>query len=192
MNANSVLLFSTTAPSRDGGFLTPAILSRRLEEINNTLCPITYDPIPLRNAMISNAGKVTQDVPILRPGVFPSCGHVFQLPPPQINNTLKSCPTCRHPGHMIPLLLQTAPTFLRVDATFTNVIPCGHAFSDELARRMSAVALPTNDFLIDTTEAREWANSLSGRRRRCWFCGAGFFVSEVRKLYLDTEGATEE
>jgi len=93
---------------------------------------------------------------------------------------------------MIPLLLQTAPTMLAVDAEFTHVLPCGHAVSEELGRRMAGVPLPTNDLLSGETEAKDWVSCLSGRRRRCWFCGEGFYVTELRRLYFEMEEVHEE
>src|SRR5205814_4318716 len=109
VNANLILLFSTSPPSKEKEYLTPEILSARLDEIKNTLCPITFDHIPLRNAMISNAGIQPRNAPISpflldlptshvddnsneldRAGVFPTCGHVFLLPPPPINARLTS------------------------------------------------------------------------------------------------------
>jgi hypothetical protein len=170
--------------------------------MKNTLCPITFDQIPMRNAMISNVNPRNVFAPFilspplhedqeesgkLRAGVFPSCGHVFELLPAHIIAGLTSCPTCRVPGHMIPLLLQCAPTFLPVDAVYTHILPCGHAVSEELGKRMASIALPTNDLLLGETEAEDWGNCLSGRRRRCWFCGAGFYSTELKRLYLDMD-----
>jgi len=199
VNANSVLLFTTIPPSKDSDYLTPEFLSTRLEAITDTLCPITYDPLPMRNAMMSTAGAplaLRIDLPppssptkddevalVDRAGVFPACGHVFQLPPPHIR--LTSCPKCRVIGKMVPLVLQTAPTFLARDAEFTHVLPCGHAVSEALGRRMTAVALPTNELLLGETEARIWGTCLSGRKRRCWFCGTGFYATDVKKLYFE-------
>jgi hypothetical protein len=202
VNANSVLLFNTTPPSKESDYLTPEKLSSRLDEMRNTLCPITYEPIPLRNAMISNVGNPPPHSPIppillqnptsdtdfpIRAGVFPSCGHVFQLPPPNLNSRLLNCPKCRVAGRMIPLLLQTAPTLLRVQEEFTHVLPCGHAVSEELGKRMGSVGLPSNDLLVGETEAKMWGICLTGRRRRCWFCGTGFYPSEMKKLYFERE-----
>ena len=168
--------------------------------MNQALCPITYDRIPLRNAMISNASPRNVFAPFLSPpipdneetnktraGVFPSCGHVFELLPPHLKDRLTTCPQCRTPGRMIPLLLQCAPTFLPLDAEFTHVLPCGHAVSEALGRRMASVAVPTNDLLSGETEAKDWGDCLSGRRRRCWFCGAGFYSTELKKLYFEFE-----
>jgi len=199
VNANSVLLFTTIPPSKDSDYLTPEVLSTRLEAITDTLCPITYDPLPLRNAMMSTAGaplpfrtdiplpssptKEDGPTPVDRAGVFPACGHVFHLPPPHIR--LTSCPKCRVIGKMVPLVLQTAPTFLAKDAEFTHVLPCGHAVSEALGKRMAAVALPTNELLLGETEARIWGISLSRRKRRCWFCGTGFYATDVKKLYFE-------
>ena len=71
---------------------------------------------------------------------------------------------------------------------------------------MKAVALPTNDVLsgefvngglafggawgrdkLIGREGEEWASLLVGRRRRCWFCGAGFYPGEVQKLYFEVQ-----
>ena len=204
VNANSVLLFTTVSPFKDNEYLTSESLSARLEAINDTLCPITYDHIPLRNAMISNVGMQPRNAPVSpfllalstpsaedsvvrRPGVFPTCGHVFELPSPQSNHRLTSCPKCRVAGRMIPLLLQTAPTLLPKDAEFTHVLPCGHAMSEELGKRMSLMGLPTNDLLLGETEAKTWGSSLSGRRRRCWFCGGGFYPADLKRLYFERD-----
>jgi hypothetical protein len=87
---------------------------------------------------------------------------------------------------MIPLLLQTAPTLLEMDAEFTKVIPCGHAVSEKLARRMRLVGLPTNEMLGEEGfEGGDWADCLVGGKRRCWFCGEGFLPEEVQSLYFD-------
>jgi Pellino len=195
VNANSVLLFTTVPPSKDPDFLTPEVLSSRLEAITDTLCPITYDQIPMRKAMMSTAGAPIQldlalpspptDEAADRAGVFPACGHVFQLPPPHIR--LTSCPKCRVIGKMVPLVLQTAPTFLAKDAEFTHVLPCGHAVSEALGKRMVAVPLPTNELLLGETEARTWGICLSGRKRRCWFCGTGLYATDLKKLYFEHE-----
>jgi hypothetical protein len=212
VNANSVLLYTTIPPSRDSDYLTPDILSARLDQIHNTLCPITYDHIPLRTAMISNAGitpghsspvtlftpnlpthhespdsDATDSSSIRRAGVFPLCGHVFELPPPHLNARLTSCPKCRVVGRMVPLLLQTAPTFLAPDADFTHVLPCGHAMNLELGTRMGSMALPTNDMLVGEAEAKAWGICLSGRQRRCWFCGGAFYSSDLKKLYFEQD-----
>jgi len=206
VNANSVLLFTTTPPSKDLDYLTASTLSARLDEVRDTLCPITYESIPLRNAMLSNAGTQPRNAPISpflldpphhnladdppsddfrRAGVFPTCGHVFELPPTHLNDRLTSCPKCRIPGRMIPLLLQTAPTFMSKDAEFTHVLPCGHAVSLELGERMASMGLPTNDLLLGETEAGAWGVCLAGRRRRCWFCGTGFYQTDLKKLYFE-------
>jgi hypothetical protein len=204
INANSVLLFTTIPPSKDIDYLTPKVLSTRLEAVTNALCPITYDPLPMRKAMMSATGAPLQrassplqpDPPLPSPvkedeaavdraGVFPACGHVFQLPPPHIR--LTSCPKCRVICRIVPLVLQTAPTFLAVDAEFTHVLPCGHAVSEALGRRMAALALPTNELLLGETEARTWGICLSGRKRRCWFCGTGFYATDLKKLYFEHE-----
>jgi len=87
---------------------------------------------------------------------------------------------------MIPLLLQCAPTFLR-NADYTHVLPCGHGVSEMLGKRMASVGLPTNDMLVGETDARDWGDCLCARRRRCWFCGAGFYPNELRRLYLEME-----
>lgn len=154
--------------------------------------------------MISNAGIQPRNAPISpylldltipqdfssqleRAGVFPICGHVFQLPPPHLNIRLTSCPKCRTVGRMIPLVLQTAPTFFPVDAEFTHVLPCGHAVSLELGKRMAGVPLPTNELLLGDTEAKTWGFCLAGRKRRCWFCGTGFYSTELKKLYFEQE-----
>lgn len=71
---------------------------------------------------------------------------------------------------------------------------------------MKAVALPTNDVLsgefvngglafggawgrdkLIGREGEEWASLLVGRRRRCWFCGGGFYPGEVQKLYFEVQ-----
>lgn len=208
VNANSVLLFTTTLPSKDSEYFSTETLSTRLDQIKNTLCPITYDHIPLRNAMISNTGiaprnsvispflldlpthkdhDLTDSDSLRRAGVFPVCGHVFELPPLHLNNRLTSCPKCRIVGKMIPLVLQTAPTFLRLDSEFTHVLPCGHAVSEELGKRMASVALPTNDLLLGETDARMWGFCLAGRKRRCWFCGMGFYPTDLKKLYFEQD-----
>lgn len=206
-----MLLFSTVPPSKDSEYFSAETLSTRLDEIKNTLCPITYDHIPLRSAMISNAGIQPRNSPIppflldppthdhndisnsisttsvRRAGVFPTCGHVFELPAPHLNNRLTSCPKCRTIGRMIPLVLQTAPTFLTVDSEFTHVLPCGHAVSEELGKRMASVALPTNELLMGQTDARTWGFVLAGRKRRCWFCGMGFYPTDLKKLYFEQD-----
>jgi len=87
----------------------------------------------------------------------------------------------------VPLLLQTAPTFLARDAEFTHVLPCGHATSLELGMRMVGVGLPTNELLMGDTEARTWGTCLAGRKRRCWFCGGGFYATDLKKLYFEQE-----
>ena len=92
---------------------------------------------------------------------------------------------------MIPLLLQTAPTFLALDAEFTHVLPCGHAMSLELGTRMSSFALPTNDMLVGEMEAKAWGLCLAGRQRRCWFCGGGFYPSDLKKLYFEQDGGEQ-
>jgi hypothetical protein len=88
---------------------------------------------------------------------------------------------------MVPLLLQTAPTFLAKNAEFTHVLPCGHAMSWELGMRMAGVALPTNELLMGDTEARTWGTVLAGRKRRCWFCGGGSYATDLKKLYFENE-----
>jgi hypothetical protein len=92
---------------------------------------------------------------------------------------------------MVPLVLQTAPTFLPLNSEFTHVLPCGHAVSEELGNKMANVALPTNDLLMGETEGRTWGVCLSGRRRRCWFCGMGFYPSDLKKLYFEQEDTEE-
>jgi hypothetical protein len=208
VNANSVLLFTTIPPSRANvDFLTPTTLSARLDRRKPMLCPITFDQIPLRNAMISNAGAAFRNIvmpssthspqeqdptenesnPLRRAGVFPNCGHVFELPPPHLNNRLTSCPKCRVVGRMVPLLLQTAPTLLPFESEYTHVLPCGHAVSLELGKRFAAVALPTNELLMGVTDAATWGVCLGGRKRRCWFCGAGFYATDLKKLYFEED-----
>ena len=118
-----------------------------------------------------------------RAAVFPQCGHVFELPPPHIN--LTSCPKCRAVGSLRPLLLQTAPTLFSLEEEFTHVLPCGHAVTEELGRRMAGVALPSNDLLMGDTEATAWGNCLSGRRRRCWLCGGGFYPNDLKTLFFE-------
>jgi len=86
---------------------------------------------------------------------------------------------------MIPLLLQIAPTLLDLDAAFTKVIPCGHAVSESLAKRMSIMGLPTNEILQGEMEKMDWGECLVGTKRRCWFCGTGFIPKEVQTLYFD-------
>jgi hypothetical protein len=199
VNANSVLLFTTKPPSKDTEYLTPQSLSTRLEEITtSTLCPITLDTLPLKNAMASQISAniptplIVAFSPPLEPnspatpraGVFPQCGHVYALPPQNI--TLTSCPKCRVVGRMIPLLVQTGPTFLPLDAEFTHVLPCGHAVSEALGRKMAGVPLPSNDLLLADTEARMWGLCLAGRRRRCWFCGGGFYPSDLKRLFFES------
>jgi hypothetical protein len=93
---------------------------------------------------------------------------------------------------MIPLVLQTAPTFFPVDAEFTHVLPCGHAVSLELGKRMASVPLPTNELLSGDTEAKSWGFCLAGRKRRCWFCGTGFYAGELKKLYFEQENDQEQ
>lgn len=88
---------------------------------------------------------------------------------------------------MIPLVLQTAPTFFPIDAEYTHVLPCGHAVSLELGKRMASVPLPTNELLLGNTEARTWGFCLAGRKRRCWFCGMGFYPSDLKKLYFERD-----
>jgi len=79
---------------------------------------------------------------------------------------------------------------------FTRVLPCGHALGEELGRRMGGVALPSNDLLLGDTEASAWGKCLGGRRRRCWFCGAGFYPHDLKKLYFEEreegQGGVEE
>lgn len=197
VNANSVLLFTTKPPSKDTEYLTPQSLSTHLEEITTTLCPITLDALPLKNAMASqispnipspqffpHSPSLESDSPDSpRAGVFPQCGHVYALPPQNI--TLTSCPKCRVVGRMVPLLVQTGPTFIPLDAEFTHVLPCGHAVTEALGRKMAGVPLPTNDLLLGDTEARAWGMCLAGRRRRCWFCGGGFYPNELKRLFFE-------
>ena len=90
---------------------------------------------------------------------------------------------------MIPLLLQTGPTFLAKDAEFTHVLPCGHAVNEELGRRMASVGLPTNDLLLGETEAKAWGICLVSRKRRCWFCGGGFHPTDLKKLYFEKDSS---
>jgi hypothetical protein len=200
-----VLLFTTTPPSKDSEYLTPETLSTRLEQITTTLCPITLDTINLRNAMASQISHPLPSSPpifdlspdpdadpdtystLRRAGVFPQCGHVYELPPPHINANLILCPKCRVVGRMIPLIVQTGPTLISLDAEFTHVIPCGHAVSQELGEKMASVPLPTNDLLLGDTEAKAWGDALLGRRRRCWLCGGGFYSSELKRLFFETK-----
>ena len=57
----------------------------------------------------------------------------------------------------------------------------------ELGMRMAGVALPTNELLMGDTEVRTWGAVLVGRKRRCWFCGCGFYATDLKKLFFETE-----
>jgi len=140
VNADSVLLFTSISPSRDKDFLTPAALASRLEQMKSILCPITLEQIDLNNAMISNALRPPRSTVSVRAspsteeaiysnaaraGVFPKCGHVFELPRPHINARLVACPKCRVPGLMVPLVLQTAHTFMTRTMSILMFCPVG-------------------------------------------------------------------
>ena len=206
VNAESVLLFSTIPPSQDQRFLTPTVLQRYLEQEKTIFCPITFDPIPFNNSMVSGRlypgilipvptlASARNDIDLYanrsgRPGVFPKCGHIFELPPSHIK--LESCPKCRTKGCISPLTILTLPTFFPMEGQFilekefTHVLPCGHAVSEELGRRMTAVALPTVDLLMKETVAQDWVDCFGGDKRRCWFCGRGFNPEDLTKLYYD-------
>lgn len=174
--------------------------------MKSILCPITLEQIDLNSAMISNALRpprstvsVRASAPTddaiysnaVRAGVFPKCGHVFELPQPHINARLVACPKCRVPGLMVPLVLQTAHTFMHKNDEYTHVLPCGHAVGEELGKRMAGVALPSNEMLIDNPEVEMWWRCLTGGNRRCWFCGWGFKSEDLRKLYFEarTDGS---
>jgi len=153
---------------------------------NAPISPFLMDPLRHQHNLDEDPSPELR-----RAGVFPVCGHVFELPPPHINDRLTSCPKCRVVGRMIPLLFQTAPTLMAKDAEFTHVLPCGHAMSLELGQRMASMGLPTNDLLLGETEASAWGVCLSGRRRRCWFCGTGFYSTDLKKLYFETSEEDE-
>lgn len=74
---------------------------------------------------------------------------------------------------------------MRRDEEFTHVLPCGHAVSERLGKRMAGVGMPCNDLLVGETESKDWGDCLIGRRRRCWFCGTGFWGTDLRKLYFE-------
>jgi hypothetical protein len=69
---------------------------------------------------------------------------------------------------------------------FSHVLPCGHAVGEKLGERMAGIGMPSNDLLNGETEVKDWGDCLSGRRRRCWFCGTGFFPKDLKKLYFET------
>jgi hypothetical protein len=50
---------------------------------------------------------------------------------------------------------------------------------------MAAVTLPTIDLLMNETVAQDWVDCLGGDKRRCWFCGRGFNLEDLRKPYYD-------
>ena len=52
---------------------------------------------------------------------------------------------------------------------------------------MAAVTLPTIDLLMNETVAQDWVDCVGGDKRRCWFCGRGFNLEDLRKLqYITT------
>jgi len=177
VNAECVLLFAP--PNRNQEFLTLQVLQTYLDNER-----ISLDRYPLGG--FSDSGLYQPS-----PGVFPKCGHVREL-----SSGFKEfthCPKCRVEGEMLPLMLQTAPTFFpfkgkfNIKTTFTHVLPCGHAVSKELGQRMAAVALPTNDMLTQR-DRQDWVDCLRGDKRRCWLCGSGFLADQLQKLdYEDYE-----
>ena len=89
---------------------------------------------------------------------------------------------------MVPLVIQTAPTFMHKNEEYTHVLPCGHAVSEELGKRMAQIALPTNDLLMEVGDGEAWFRCLKGSRRRCWFCGSGFNSTDLKRLYYEDDG----
>ncbi|DAZ96893.1 TPA: hypothetical protein N0F65_008854 [Lagenidium giganteum] len=108
-------------------------------ELMNVQCPVQLHSLRFAKPLDGEEVELDQI-----PNVFPACGHVFGYEERIAHS--KTCPLCRTPGNLVPLLLKEnsklQPAKERNTVPECVFNPCGHAITKSLAQRYSSILMP--------------------------------------------------